>query len=66
MTKPPLEKGDSDKNLLLEDLLEFAGDVSGVAIHDRRISVLDLTGVVEDNDLQKAVTFVSYPCSYQD
>merc|ERR1740131_907099 len=32
---------------LLEDLLEFAADVSGVAIHDRRISVLDLTGVVE-------------------
>merc|ERR1711951_185971 len=40
---------------LLEDLLEFAGDVSGVAIHDRRISVLDLTGVVEDNDLSVEV-----------
>jgi len=40
---------------LLEDLLELAGDVSGVAIHDRRISVLDLTGVVEDNDLSVEV-----------
>merc|ERR1711951_101858 len=36
---------------LLEDLLEFAGDVSGVAIHDRCISVLDFSRVVEDNDL---------------
>ena len=52
-------------NLFLK-FFELAGDVSGVAIHDRRISVLDLTGVVEDNDLQKAVTVVSYPCSYQD
>merc|ERR1712234_60286 len=40
---------------LLEDLLEFAGDVSGVAIHNRHISVLDLTGVVEDNDLSVEV-----------
>merc|ERR1719419_2048532 len=36
---------------LLEDLLELAGDVGGVAIHDRRISVLDLARVVEDDDL---------------
>merc|ERR1719334_2970580 len=40
---------------LLEDLLEFAGDVSGVAIHDGRISVLDLTRVVKDDDLSVEV-----------
>merc|ERR1712234_52144 len=37
---------------LLEDLFEFAGDVSGVAIHDRRISVLDFSRVVQDDDLR--------------
>jgi hypothetical protein len=31
--------------------VEFAGDVSGVAIQDRRVSVADLSGVVEDDDL---------------
>jgi len=40
---------------LLEDLLELAGDVGGVAIHDRCVSVLDLARVVEDNDLSVEV-----------
>jgi len=35
----------------LEDLFEFAGDVSGVAIHDRRISILNFSWVVENDDL---------------
>jgi len=35
----------------LQDLLELAGDVSGVAIHDRCVSVLDFSRVVEDDDL---------------
>ena len=36
---------------LLDELLEFAGDVSGVAIQDWGVAVSDLTGVVEDDDL---------------
>jgi len=40
---------------LLEDLLEFAGDVSGVAIHDRRISVLDFSRVIQNDDLSVEV-----------
>merc|ERR1719365_110350 len=36
---------------LLLDLVEFAGNVSGVAIQDGGVSVGDLTGVVEHNDL---------------
>jgi len=39
----------------LEDLLELAGDVSGVAIHDRRISVLDFSRVVQHDDLSVEV-----------
>merc|ERR1711872_694368 len=38
-----------------EDLLEFAGDVSGVAIHHRRVSVLDLSGVVKNDNLRVEV-----------
>ena len=37
-------------NFLLE-LLELAGDVSGVAIQNWGVAVTDLTGVVEDDDL---------------
>lgn len=37
---------------LLLDLCEFAGDVGGVTIEHRRVTVADLTGVVEDNDLE--------------
>jgi len=33
------------------DGLELASDVGGVAIKDRRVTVADLTGVVEDDDL---------------
>jgi len=40
---------------LFEDLFKFAGDVSGVAIHDRRISVLDFSRVVENDDLSVEV-----------
>jgi len=40
---------------LFEDLFEFAGDVSGVTIHDRRISVLDFSRVVENDDLSVEV-----------
>jgi len=40
---------------LLKDLLKLAGDVGGVAIHDRRISVLDFSRVVENNDLSVEV-----------
>jgi len=36
---------------LLENLGELAGNVSGVAIQDGSVSVGDLTGVVQDNDL---------------
>jgi len=36
---------------LLEDLVKFAGDVGGVAIHDWRISVLDFTRMIENDDL---------------
>ena len=36
---------------LLEELGEFAGDVSSVAIQDWGVSSTDLTGVVEDDDL---------------
>ena len=43
----------SDENLLLEDLLELAGNVSGVTVHDWCITVLDFTRVVEDDDLNK-------------
>jgi len=39
----------------LEDLLELAGDVSRVAIHDGRVSVLDFTGMVENDDLSVEV-----------
>jgi len=39
----------------LENLLEFAGDVSGVAIHDRRISVLDFSRVIQNDDLSVEV-----------
>merc|ERR1711909_42908 len=40
---------------LLEDLLELAGNVGGVAIQNRRVSVPDLTGVVDDDDLDTEV-----------
>merc|ERR1712131_35737 len=40
---------------LLEDLLEFAGDVSGVAVHHRRVSVLDPSGVVKNDNLSVEV-----------
>jgi len=40
---------------LLEDLLELAGDVSSVAVHDRRVSVLDLSGVVKNDNLSVEV-----------
>ena len=33
------------------DFLEFAGNVSGVAIQDGGVTVLDLSGVVHDDDL---------------
>merc|ERR1712168_195689 len=35
----------------LEDLLKLAGNMSGMAIHDRRVSVLDFSRVVQDDDL---------------
>ncbi len=35
------------------DLIELAGDVSGVAIEDWCVSLLDLTGVVEHNNLSE-------------
>ena len=38
-------------NLLLEDLLELAGDVGGVTVHDGRVAVLDFPGVVQNNHL---------------
>ena len=34
-----------------DDLAELAGNVGGVAIEDGRVSVLDLTGVVKDDNL---------------
>jgi len=40
----------------LLDLCELAGDVSSVAIQDRRVTVLDLTGVVEYDDLSAEVS----------
>merc|ERR1712133_262631 len=40
---------------LLEDLLELAGHVSGVAVHHRRVSVLDLSGVVKNDNLSVEV-----------
>jgi len=40
---------------LLLDLGELAGDVSGVAIQDGRVSVADLTGVVQHDDLSGEV-----------
>merc|ERR1719361_148148 len=36
---------------LLDDIPELAGDVRGVAIHDRCVSGLDLSGVVKDDNL---------------
>merc|ERR1740129_1242118 len=36
---------------LLLDLVEFASNMSSVAIQDWRVSVADLSGVVKDNDL---------------
>ena len=42
-------------NSLFQDLLELAGDVSRVAIEDRRVSVLDFSGVIQNNDLQNSV-----------
>jgi len=36
---------------LLEDLVELAGDVGGVAIHDGCVPILDLSRVVENDDL---------------
>jgi len=36
---------------LLEELGEFAGDVSGMAIQNWSVSSADLTGMVEDDDL---------------
>ena len=36
---------------LLEELRELAGNVSGVAVEDGRVTSADLTGVVEDDDL---------------
>merc|ERR1719295_1360269 len=35
----------------LQDLLELAGDVGSVAVHDRCVSVLDFSRVVENDDL---------------
>ena len=35
----------------LEEFLEFAGDVGGVAIEDGGVAVSDFSGVVEHNDL---------------
>jgi hypothetical protein len=35
----------------LQELLELAGNVGGVAIQNGRVAVSDLTGVVQDNDL---------------
>lgn len=37
---------------LLQELLELAGDVSGVTVDNRRVTLTDLTRVVQDNDLQ--------------
>merc|ERR1712024_9585 len=36
---------------LLDELIESAGDVRGVAIEHRGVTLLDLTGVVQDDDL---------------
>merc|ERR1712159_688631 len=36
---------------LVLDLLELAGDVSGVAVEDGSVAVMDLTGMAEDDDL---------------
>merc|ERR550525_994533 len=43
LTGPPID--------LLQELGELAGDVGGVAIQDRGVTLLDLTGVVQDDDL---------------
>ena len=48
----------TDTPLLLKDLLKLASDVGGVAIHDRRISVLDFSRVVENNDLRESVDYI--------
>merc|ERR550539_2099899 len=40
---------------LLLDLGELAGDVSGVAVENRRVPVADLAGVVQDDDLSGEV-----------
>ena len=40
---------------LLLDLGELAGNVGGVTIQDGRLSVGDLTGVVENDDLGQEV-----------
>ena len=37
---------------LLEQLLELARNVSGVAVDDRCVTLADLTGVVQDDDLK--------------
>ena len=42
-----------------QDFLEFDGDVGGVAIQDGAVSVLDLTGVVHDDDLGLEVLALS-------
>jgi len=39
----------------LEDFLKFASNVGGVAIHDGCVTVLDRSGVVEDDDLRVEV-----------
>lgn len=42
------------------DLSEFTGDMGGVTIQDRAISVLDLTWVVHDDDLGQEVLDFSW------
>lgn len=52
--------GSSSSSVVLgHDFLELAGDVGGVAIQHWAVSVLDLSGVVDDDDL--SVEAVAFP-----
>jgi hypothetical protein len=50
---------------LFDELSELAGDVGGVAVEDWGVTGGDLTGVVEDNDLDVRAEFASMrKCSH--
>jgi len=48
--------GRNGSNYLLFDLCEFAGNVGGVTVKDRAVTIGDLTRVVEDDDLSSEVS----------